>query len=666
MVFCNIIRSMLGHTYKVKDTKNGLDVRVSYNKKAKIFGKRFCAKSHTYIIYRTGILASLILVFALGYFVCPVILKQDVAEGAARESDTMLTIDTSQSSASLDFAVSSTDGTFASTDSTSAAKFTVSTNNYTGYTLTLSGTDDTRQLSNTSTSTDVLDSINATNGIDATTFNTSTYNNQWGFVPNYYNSKANTNFYQAPTTAGVTLDKTTAANSTAKEYTIGLGARVDYSKPAGTYTNTFNVIATANPIGYTITYSKGGISDVVSNLPSTQAGEATVTNVALTPNTTPTRIGYTFKSWCDGTINTTAPSATDLTTGTVCTGTEYTYNSTTQNYGTISFIDQTAPTNAKTLYAVWEPNKYNITIKTAANINEVSLNGTTTTATSGTIVSNLLYNHVYALTATPASGYKIDKWTMSSEAGSIADTTSATTTFTVGLGNNTLTPSATIAATYIQDYTKSTCQTEASSANKTVVDKRDNKEYTVRYINNNCWMTQNLAYMGDTVGSTSSTTTTWYLKSATSNVSADKTMTMQDLTSGNSTTSPMFHDSGNTNYGVYYNYAAASAGSIVSNVTTEASQSVCPAGWRLPTNAEQGTIGSSSGSTTYVSAFSPVYSGYYNNGSPYDVGSYGYWWSSTAGNSTSRYNMYYYSGSLYSGSYDYRGLGYSVRCIRAS
>ncbi|MBQ8984999.1 hypothetical protein IJ076_00345, partial [Candidatus Saccharibacteria bacterium] len=102
------------------------------------------------------------------------------------------------------------------------------------------------------------------------------------------------------------------------------------------------------------------------------------------------------------------------------------------------------------------------------------------------------------------------------------------------------------------------------------------------------------------------------------------------------------------------------------NVTTEASQSVCPAGWRLPTNAEQGTIGSSSGSTTYVSAFSPVYSGYYNNGSPYDVGSYGYWWSSTAGNSTSRYNMYYYSGSLYSGSYDYRGLGYSVRCIRTS
>ncbi|MBQ8985376.1 hypothetical protein IJ076_02385, partial [Candidatus Saccharibacteria bacterium] len=120
-------------------------------------------------------MASLILVFALGYFVCPVILKQDVAEGAARESDTTLTIDTSQSSASLDFAVSSTDGTFASTDSTSAAKFTVSTNNYTGYTLTLSGTDDTRQLSNTSTSTDVLDSINATNGIDATTFNTSTY-----------------------------------------------------------------------------------------------------------------------------------------------------------------------------------------------------------------------------------------------------------------------------------------------------------------------------------------------------------------------------------------------------------------------------------------------------------------------------------------------------------
>ncbi|MBQ8984991.1 hypothetical protein IJ076_00305, partial [Candidatus Saccharibacteria bacterium] len=68
------------------------------------------------------------------------------------------------------------DGTFSSTtNADDKAKFTVATNNYTGYTLTLSGTDDTRQLSNTSTSTDVLDSINATNGIDATTFNTSTY-----------------------------------------------------------------------------------------------------------------------------------------------------------------------------------------------------------------------------------------------------------------------------------------------------------------------------------------------------------------------------------------------------------------------------------------------------------------------------------------------------------
>ncbi|MBQ8985343.1 hypothetical protein IJ076_02190, partial [Candidatus Saccharibacteria bacterium] len=387
--------------------------------------------------------------------------------------------------------------------------------------------------------------------------------------------------------------------------------------------------------------------------------------------------GYTFKSWCDGTINTTAPSATDLTTGTVCTGTEYTYNSTTQNYGTISFIDQTASTNAKTLYAVWAPNKYDITIKTAANINEVSLNGTTTTSTSGTTVSNLLYNHVYALTATPASGYKIDKWTMSSEAGSIADTTSATTTFTVGLGNNTLTPSATIAATYIQDYTKATCQTEASSANKTVVDKRDNKEYTVRYINKNCWMTQNLAYMGDTVGSTS-TTTTWYLKSATSNVSADKTMNMTDLTSGNTYDNARYHlatsdqvpsgaDFTATDIGVWYNYAAASAMTITgSSNSTNATYDICPKGWRLPTNAEQGTIGSSSGSTTYVSAFSPVYSGYNYNGSPYGVGSNGYWWSSTAYGSTYRYNLLYYSGSLYSGNGNSRYVGYSVRCIRAS
>ena len=69
--------------------------------------------------------------------------------------------------------------------------------------------------------------------------------------------------------------------------------------------------------------------------------------------------------------------------------------------------------------------------------------------------------------------------------------------------------------------------------------------------------------------------------------------------------------------------------------------------------------------TSYVSAFSPVYSGYYGNGSLFDTGSSGYWWSATASNSNYQYGLYYNGGSLYTGNGG-KGYGGSVRCIRSS
>ena len=44
----------------------------------------------------------------------------------------------------------------------------------------------------------------------------------------------------------------------------------------------------------------------------------------------------------------------------------------------------------------------------------------------------------------------------------------------------------------IQTFTVEQCQSQASSGNVTVVDTRDGSDYTVRYINGACWMTQNL------------------------------------------------------------------------------------------------------------------------------------------------------------------------------
>ena len=98
---------------------------------------------------------------------------------------------------------------------------------------------------------------------------------------------------------------------------------------------------------------------------------------------------------------------------------------------------------------------------------------------------------------------------------------------------------------------------------------------------------------------------------------------------------------------------------VLSRRSRSACVLICPKGWRLPTYNEQNGIRS------YVSAFSPVYSGFYSNGSLYDTGSYGSWWSATAYNSVSQYVLYYDGGSL--GTYDnLKFSGLSVRCVRSS
>ena len=65
------------------------------------------------------------------------------------------------------------------------------------------------------------------------------------------------------------------------------------------------------------------------------------------------------------------------------------------------------------------------------------------------------------------------------------------------------------------------------------------------------------------------------------------------------------------------------------------------------------------------SAFSPVYSGNYNNGSLNNTGSNGYWWSATANNSNNQYNLNYNGGSLNTNNNN-KNNGFSVRCIRSS
>lgn len=106
--------------------------------------------------------------------------------------------------------------------------------------------------------------------------------------------------------------------------------------------------------------------------------------------------------------------------------------------------------------------------------------------------------------------------------------------------------------------------------------------------------------------------------------------------------------------------------------STEATEDICPAGWRLPTGAPNSgeqyilnnSYASGSWNSNFPTAFAPVAAGNYYSGSLGNSGTYGYWWSSTASSTTGRYNLRYYTSSgLYSGNRGNRSYGFSVRCV---
>ena len=101
---------------------------------------------------------------------------------------------------------------------------------------------------------------------------------------------------------------------------------------------------------------------------------------------------------------------------------------------------------------------------------------------------------------------------------------------------------------------------------------------------------------------------------------------------------------------------------------TAAENNPCPSGFRIPTNAELNQERASWTANTSVGAInSPLklpLAGYryYSNGTLYNVGSNGFYWSSTV-SSTSARHLYLNSSSALMYSSD-RALGNSVRCIK--
>ena len=102
----------------------------------------------------------------------------------------------------------------------------------------------------------------------------------------------------------------------------------------------------------------------------------------------------------------------------------------------------------------------------------------------------------------------------------------------------------------------------------------------------------------------------------------------------------------------------------------QASGSICPKKWRLPTgNASTGEFTAlysayGSNKTNLDAAWSPVYVGLYNGSTLYDSGTLAYWWSSTSVSSThARYLGENTSGGINPANSNRRRNGFSVRCV---
>ncbi|MBQ6410049.1 hypothetical protein IJI18_02195, partial [Candidatus Saccharibacteria bacterium] len=430
------------------------------------------------------------------------------------------------------------------------------------------------------------------------TGDTETYVNKWGILPSKLNSTANTDFLAAPTTnTNIIIDITSSPNTIANNYTIGLGARVDYTKPVGTYTNTYVLQAVGRPVMYTVNYldDSPDTTTVSSTLPAPEAGPNAIAKLALS-TTIPTRATYKFNKWCDGTV-------THSTAGDTCSGTTYSSGA--------DFIPTINGTN--NLYAMWSP-------------------------------------------VTFAEAYQ--------EAGK----------------------SQTSGYYKMQDMETSICANVTNDQTATLKDIRDGQNYTVAKINGNCWMTSNLLFQGTTLqSSTSNVTTTRYINgssvkayynlSTQASSSSDYCYGARDYNAGTGSGSGyskacMYYTVSDSNIGnkpnAWYNYAAATAGTITntSNIT-DASESICPYGWTLPSLEKFNTITGN----TYSTAFNTIFGGRWINGSLSAPDERAQWWGATHFNGQLRYNLWRSEASTDLTTdtqytyFAYRSIGMYVRCV---
>lgn len=603
-----------------------------------------------------GVTSLFVLLILATCFAHPFMSYSEEVEAAGQETDGTVTIyydSEDDKNASVDIDAHTASGTFSKSSDENSIRFGVTTNGAYGYNLKMVAKGP-NALVNTANESQKIESISQ-NVTESVFSSSDIYNKKYGI---YYKTPDSTEsedpiYHPAPVpnTEGISLANTTKANpDTRDNYQISIGARANYATPEGTYKNgDFEIRATANSKEYTIKYKYGNISDITPDSIPDQHDLTTSTSVVLNPTATPSRTGWEFVGWCYGTPN------EDMTG---CTGTAEGVGI----YRKGDFIKLNT-TGSMTLYAMWTKYTHSLTINFAGDgVSKVDIrtaSGTGgelkgTVSTSGGSVEGLVQGARYYLYPTFKTGYEFDGWE-SSGSGIISSATDFNPMFTVGDGDGVVTiksrvtPEPTPVPTTMQGFSDADAAAMSEGDTIDLMDVRDTNTYTVTKIGDNVWMTQNLRFIGT------------HLDNTTTNINTSKNIYYTDLTEDILLDEANIHNSGNTTDGVWYNYAAASALTVSSGSSTT-QYSLCPAGWKLPTNEDFDTI------KYKIDAFKPVTTGIYYKtpqGPQFFTG-YAYWWS--ASNSYNRHGWFYYKAgdssgkvSFAEGSYEYSGV--YVRCI---
>ena len=275
----------------------------------------------------------------------------------------------------------------------------------------------------------------------------------------------------------------------------------------------------------------------------------------------------------------------------------------------------------------------------------------------------------------------------------------ATEKQTIAITNNNTTAGGTLVLvginktlsqiTKMQEMGPGICNASAIEESATLTDIRDNNTYTVKKLKDGrCWMTQNLNLQGPITltSGDSNVSSNWVLPSTTTSAWASGSTVTVDPNGGSSNTltdkwcdldeSQQCEDqivnmySGNASYGAYYTWRAATAGTGTYSTGSgeNASSSICPKGWRLPTGGDEEfqTLYTQYPSATDMrSATGPnfVLSGFRKGGSLINQGTCGYFWSNKATGRGSVSNPAIWSSSVSLGNTGNKFVGASIRCI---